>query len=350
MSGAGALASRKSLLCGLGSHRPLPDVRWNSGYYFTKCARCRCDLVRTAFGRWREPRGYRVVWQAKPPEGSVSAALVRRPPPSAPVAGAELPIQEVIRLVQNGDRAGEAPQADVTADTPVETGETPVGDGEIAPAAGFNLAEPDPLLSRALPARAIPDFMDDGNAGDAWEDGHRRYLRRTTTPAQSDGPKGEARQDGGWNPFTGVATGLAVLLERSRKGRREANEEPSRPRGRGRVAVWRLAGAVGLASVLVLAALFIGIAIGKRVSPDPSLAQGAPIRPDRGQIAFVTARVLNCRSAPALQAEPVEVLSRGDSVRLLARDGDWVSLVGSSGQCWALIRYFSVERPITGRT
>jgi len=39
-------------------------------------------------------------------------------------------------------------------------------------------------------------------------------------------------------------------------------------------------------------------------------------------------------------------MMRGDVVRLLARDGEWVSLVYEGGQCWALFRYFSLDQPI----
>lgn len=65
------------LLCQLGRHRPGTRARWNDGYYFARCTRCHRDLVRTAFEGWHVPRGYRVVWQAKPPQGAGPAGMLR---------------------------------------------------------------------------------------------------------------------------------------------------------------------------------------------------------------------------------------------------------------------------------
>ena len=60
---------------------------------------------------------------------------------------------------------------------------------------------------------------------------------------------------------------------------------------------------------------------------------------------FVSARVLNCRSAPAIQARTVRRLARGEQVQLVAREGDWISLGYEGGQCWALATYLSRQRP-----
>ena len=57
------------LFCSLGWHHPKGAARWNNGYYFTRCARCGHDLVRTARGPWRVPQGHRVVWPAGSGEG-----------------------------------------------------------------------------------------------------------------------------------------------------------------------------------------------------------------------------------------------------------------------------------------
>ena len=113
------------LLCDLGWHRPDPIARWNDGYYFSKCSRCGRDLVRTAFGQWQVPKGYRVVWQQKPPETREEIALVpetageaangaEQSPPaaSAPVAEAEQPVAaEPVAVV-------EAPMPSFAAATP----------------------------------------------------------------------------------------------------------------------------------------------------------------------------------------------------------------------------------------
>lgn len=87
------------LLCELGWHRPDQLARWNDGYYFSKCLRCERDLVRTAYGSWQLPKGYRVVWQPKPPETRAEIALV--PSGDVVVAGArgdrvDFPLADII--------------------------------------------------------------------------------------------------------------------------------------------------------------------------------------------------------------------------------------------------------------
>jgi hypothetical protein len=58
-----------NLLCRLGLHRPEPDPVWNQGYYFSRCARCGADIVRTPSGRWHVPAGHKVVWKPRKPRG-----------------------------------------------------------------------------------------------------------------------------------------------------------------------------------------------------------------------------------------------------------------------------------------
>lgn len=81
------------LLCELGWHKADPLARWNAGYYFSTCGRCGHDLVRTAYGGWRVPKGFKVVWQAQPPESLTSVELVpedaRRESPRAEEARRE---------------------------------------------------------------------------------------------------------------------------------------------------------------------------------------------------------------------------------------------------------------------
>lgn len=59
------MASRPSLLCRLGFHRPDADPVWNRGYWFGRCRTCGADLVRTAAGRWHVPEGKKVVWKKR---------------------------------------------------------------------------------------------------------------------------------------------------------------------------------------------------------------------------------------------------------------------------------------------
>jgi len=325
------------LLCGLGWHKPEPVARWNSGYYFTRCARCGENLVRTAYGRWHVPHGYRVVWQAQPPANAVSAALVREPAASVPAGGTELPIQEVLRHLQNGKSPAGEP-ADEPADEPAE----PAVD-----TADSALAAQDELISRAVPAPRIPDFMDEGTGVNAWESPTRAYLLRPAPPDRGrDGDTGE-EEDRGPGPFSRLRARLA--------GRFEGDPGEVLPgpidEGEARGGVSRnlrlaLIAAVPIILVLIVLVLWAGREEGRAPGADNSAAQSAGIGPGSGLPAFVTASALNCRAAPAREAEPVEMLTRGDPVLLLARDGEWVSLVREGGQCWALMRYFSVEQPI----
>ncbi len=56
-----------SLLCRMGFHAPVPRPVWNDGFFFGRCARCSCELIRGPQARWtRVPAGYRVVWKERP--------------------------------------------------------------------------------------------------------------------------------------------------------------------------------------------------------------------------------------------------------------------------------------------
>ena len=68
-------------LCLLGRHRPDPRPVCNAGRWFTRCRRCRRDLLLTEKGRWIVPRGYRIVWRpasSGPPRG-IAPAPAERP-------------------------------------------------------------------------------------------------------------------------------------------------------------------------------------------------------------------------------------------------------------------------------
>jgi|GEM_PF-1243963 len=53
-----------SILCTFGGHEAGPDEVYNSGYWFSRCRRCRRDMIRTG-GSWDViPRGHRVVWRS----------------------------------------------------------------------------------------------------------------------------------------------------------------------------------------------------------------------------------------------------------------------------------------------
>ena len=323
------------LLCDLNWHKPEPVARWNNGYYFTRCARCGENLVRTAYGRWRVPHGYRVVWQAAPPANAISAALVEAPAASAPAGATELPIQEVLRHLQNGEVPADEP-ADGAVDEPADE---PAG----------NPATPirDELISRAVPAPVIPDFMDEGTGVSAWESLTGTYMLR---PAPADrGRDADAGEeaDRGPGPFSRLRARLAGRFERDRgEALPEPVDEGDVPAGVSQNLRLALIAAVPIVLVLIVLVLWAGREEGRASKADGNSAQSAGIGPNTGLPAFVTASALNCRAAPAREAEAVKVMTRGDPVLLLARDEEWVSLVHEGGQCWALMRYFSVEQPI----
>jgi uncharacterized protein YraI len=86
--------------------------------------------------------------------------------------------------------------------------------------------------------------------------------------------------------------------------------------------------------------------------PEPQPAQASatdaavPGFSEPQQTGFVTASLLNCRTAPAEQAEPVRILRRGDSVEVLALEPEWASISHRGRQCWASTRYLSAQQPL----
>ena len=52
------------LACLFGRHRARASAVRNQGLYFSRCAHCERDMVRS-LGRWRPvPKGFRVVWRS----------------------------------------------------------------------------------------------------------------------------------------------------------------------------------------------------------------------------------------------------------------------------------------------
>ena len=63
-----------SMLCRLLGHKAVPDEIYNSGFYFSGCARCRNALVRAARTDWQTaPRGHRIVWKGGRHSHSIEA-------------------------------------------------------------------------------------------------------------------------------------------------------------------------------------------------------------------------------------------------------------------------------------
>lgn len=111
-----------SLLCALGGHEAGAGEVYNGGYYFARCRRCRCDMIRCGAAWQVVPSGHRVVWRAgrhqhslepdlsavlpvlhrqanlpavRPPFASWSRAMVRlRRPPAAAAAASAAAVHE----------------------------------------------------------------------------------------------------------------------------------------------------------------------------------------------------------------------------------------------------------------
>ena len=71
---------KMSMLCFFQGHSPSDDQVWNRGYSFSRCRRCRCDLIRSDAEWQTVPRGHRVVWKEGRHEHSRPAAYVRNLP------------------------------------------------------------------------------------------------------------------------------------------------------------------------------------------------------------------------------------------------------------------------------
>jgi hypothetical protein len=295
---------RFSLRCGLGWHAPESLACWNDGYYFARCRRCGLDLVRTAYGRWHGPRGFRVVWRPERPENAPSAELLPSPEPEtdspAHASGEELPIQEVLRHLQQSE---------------VQTESAPVKEP------GYR------------PRTYVPDFMDDARTDTSW---------RTNRPSR-------------WPPSAPTAARVQTAAETRIPAESRLSELVARIRDLVAVSAARFGAANGetrrntmvALAVIVLLSLVLAITLWGRGSPPAREAPPAPApMPVTGPIAFVTAEVLNCRAGPAPEAERVARLQRGDAVSLIALDGDWASVSYAGGQCWALRRFMSMERPM----
>jgi hypothetical protein len=68
------------VLCGIFGHGPRDTGLWNEGYFFTRCRRCSCDLIRTD-GSWSPlPHGYQVSWKSGFHRHAISSDFKRNLP------------------------------------------------------------------------------------------------------------------------------------------------------------------------------------------------------------------------------------------------------------------------------
>lgn len=53
-----------NLICALAGHEADRGEAYNGGFHFSRCRRCRCDMIRSS-GEWQAvPEGHRVAWKA----------------------------------------------------------------------------------------------------------------------------------------------------------------------------------------------------------------------------------------------------------------------------------------------
>jgi hypothetical protein len=71
---------KMSLVCFIQGHSPSEEQIWNRGYSFSKCRRCRRDMIRSDSEWSVVPRGHRVVWKGGLHEHSRPAGYARNLP------------------------------------------------------------------------------------------------------------------------------------------------------------------------------------------------------------------------------------------------------------------------------
>ena len=171
--------SKLGLICILAGHGADPArARWNAGICFGKCVRCGRDVVRSATGQWRVPRGYRVVWRP----AMVAQVAPMQPVPVEMPQAATAPTRET--LFERFKADVEAPlidQEQPPASAEVDEAALPT-EWPIAPAAADELEPskagpatwqpvPAPPEVQKEPSRPIAaDFMDEVVEADDWDD------------------------------------------------------------------------------------------------------------------------------------------------------------------------------------
>lgn len=298
-----------AVLCDLGLHKPAPWPRWNLGYYFTKCERCDEDLVRTAFGSWQIPRGFRVRWQASPPE---KAHLQSGAPPLQPEeATAEVP------------PAAPEPDAQPEPEQPlVDIPEAPPVIEEPEPPAAPEPPKPPP------PSR-IPDFMADASD----------QAAATASAGADADPTAAARQANRDEPTASPSRAMLPMLT--------SPTAPTTPAPEGGFP--HAAPVIGFFLIVIVAALALALVRwpsmrGEGSAPDGANAAATASPSPLPQTAFrvaVEASLLNCRAAPALEAAVLQRLGYGETVQLIERGAIWANVDTGRRQCWVPEQYLS---------
>lgn len=356
-----------SLLCSFGRHRPGALPRWNDGFYFTRCERCGRDLVRTAFTSWHVPEGYRVVWSATPPAERPDVALIPQPalpevtsPPHVPVEPLAAP-PEPAPIDEGGPEDPAPPAADrepaeAAAAAPPPEPQIPEraplpieqvfkqlrGTPEAGPAGQHEGAAQEPR-------RPYWDFMEeDGSAARSPVAGEAQ-TSSTGVPRAADA----AERDGLSETVAAVFALARGALGAARGG---ATRFAQTLRRAGAMPMPLLGFGLALIVTGILAAT-LAMTTGFHFSSPPAAIPAQPAEPDGGGTAaalgtgravnraYVAARVLSCRDAPARNAQRVRNLGRGTPVDLLGDDGDWLSIAYRGRQCWVQARFLSPLPP-----
>jgi hypothetical protein len=330
------------LLCSAGLHQPEGLPRWNKGYYFSRCRRCRRDLVRSAGGAWFVPQGYRVVWLAEPPAWAEPARLVAagmpspRPGWAERIGAAGRANLERWRAASAGDRATVLPISDVLRELDArrdwdESGASP-DEAPISDDFGQGNAEANALAEGAAGGEMVTEGAAPGDDG----------------PPVADAPPAPDAGDGADAPGEGIDAELPV-------DERSPQEAPSAAIGDEGVPAAAEGSPIGLAGrwaliavgllILAIIALIVIATLSSDVdrakpSAQPAQALATP------ETAFVNARIVNCRASPVDRAASVRKLARGASVAVLAREDGWTSVSHRSRQCWIASRYLSHEAPL----
>jgi hypothetical protein len=113
-----------SILCAFGGHEAGPGETYNCGYWFSRCRRCRRDMIRSGAAWATVPRGHRVVWRHGRGSHSLATDFAHVLPVLHPAANLPMVKPRFAswsrQLVGARKAAAPAPEAE-----PVEAEETP---------------------------------------------------------------------------------------------------------------------------------------------------------------------------------------------------------------------------------
>jgi len=324
------------LLCELGWHDAIPAARWNEGYYFTKCRRCRQDLVRTAYSGWHIPNGFRIVWQGRPPGDRPSARLVVDPDVSGQQSRSSPALDEDAVSPGRNPEAGPLPiQAVLDQLGP------PVAEAGALP----NAAEATPIVPQAerAPRRALEDSS-------VWDEIMGVPPGSRVSRPSSTGEQAAATSPAGEDLLRVSSARRRLIGALKRRGQGEtahesdndvADEAPTPRFGRWAPALILLP--VGL---LALAAALLGEWTSRPAPPPVRSEAPRVVAPVQATPAFVSASLLNCRTSPTEDAATVRRLARGEPLSVLETTMGWASVSHKGRQCWAMARYIAVEQPL----